>query len=262
MGGRPAQQGGGEPRSKLQSYSNFERVTGVGPVSVPWQGTVLPLYYTRNTGYCSSFLRGKSIFCYTLNPTGYPLLIIRRVLRRSLDRGQCLSGFRLCGFGSARKRSRARRGVLGSGRGGGFAWRRRNGSDKGVTRKRHICHDAQRFRHEEDNNAEVNENFHGSALTLLVCLKIVNCKLEISFCALVRKRTSLVLLAPTNPSVRELRHRRPPRPPLPPPPVETGPRAAGGGGGPGGGVFCWGGGPGRGGGSMMEAIRGREFLII
>jgi hypothetical protein len=33
----------------LNFWKILERVTGIGPVAQPWEGRVLPLYYTRNT---------------------------------------------------------------------------------------------------------------------------------------------------------------------------------------------------------------------
>ena len=51
-------------------YSHMERVTGLGPVIRPWQGRVLPLYYTRK--FTDGFRDNNLIHSC--------ILILRRVL--------------------------------------------------------------------------------------------------------------------------------------------------------------------------------------
>ncbi len=40
-----------ENRGRKFTVSRMERVTGIGPVARPWEGRILPLYYTRDRRY-------------------------------------------------------------------------------------------------------------------------------------------------------------------------------------------------------------------
>lgn len=33
---------------ELENHYRMERVRGIGPLSHPWEGRILPMYYTRN----------------------------------------------------------------------------------------------------------------------------------------------------------------------------------------------------------------------
>ena len=38
---------------KLQNHYRMERVTGIEPVSIPWEGIILPMNYTRAINFLS-----------------------------------------------------------------------------------------------------------------------------------------------------------------------------------------------------------------
>lgn len=44
----------------------MERVTGIGPVSQPWEGRVLPLNYTRTSAQAGVIRRSSLDNCYLL----------------------------------------------------------------------------------------------------------------------------------------------------------------------------------------------------
>ncbi len=49
---------------------DVERVTGIEPVSQPWEGYILPVNYTRSSKFATNF-RFTKLFLFPLNPTDF-----------------------------------------------------------------------------------------------------------------------------------------------------------------------------------------------
>ena len=54
---------------------NLERVMGVGPISQPWEGYIIPIYYTRKKMNNELGIMNNGFFIYYIGSKKTPLIL-------------------------------------------------------------------------------------------------------------------------------------------------------------------------------------------